>query len=111
MRCELHGADGCAECKPAKRAAWTVGQLKAALAAIPDDTPLVVNAVDTSDPNAADEQVIVGAGFGMVDWGDGYGPERDAIFGLECEIPEGPLWTRPERPRRQAGDHSAGSGA
>ncbi len=111
MRCELHGADGCAECKPAMRAAWTVGQLKAALAVIPDDTPLVVNAVDTSDPGFADEQVIVGAGFGTVNWGDGYGSERDAIFGLECEIPEGLLRTRPERPRRRAGDRSAGSGA
>ncbi len=91
-------------------AAWTAGQLKAALAVIPDDTPLAVNAVDTSDPDVADEQVIVGAGSGTVDWGDGYGPERDAIFGLECEIPEGLLRTRPERPRRQAGDRSAGSG-
>jgi len=92
-------------------AAWTVGQLKAALAEIPDDTPLVVNAVDTSDPNVADEQVIVCAGFGMVDWGDGYGPERDAIFGLECEIPEALLRTRPERPRRRAGDRPGRRGA
>jgi Family of unknown function (DUF6225) len=86
-----------------QRAAWTVGQLRAALAAIPDDTPLVVNAADPSDPNTADEQVIVGAGFGRIDWGDGYGLETDTVFALSCEIPEGELRTRPDRPQRGAG--------
>jgi len=88
---------------PAVRAAWSVGQLKRALAAIPDDTPLVVNAVDTSDPQVADEQVVVGAGFGVVNWGDGYGPERDAFFGLDCEMPEGLLRSKPDRPPRRTG--------
>jgi len=36
-------------------------------------------------------------------WGDGYGPETDAIFGLECEIPEDLLRTRPERPWHRTG--------
>jgi Family of unknown function (DUF6225) len=103
MRCDEHGTEGCASCKPAMRAAWTVGQLKAALAGVPDDTPLVVNAADACDPTVADEQVIVGAGFGTPDWGDGYGPEPDTLFGLDCEIPEELLRTRPERSRRRAG--------
>lgn len=102
MKCDAHGADGCADCKPAMRAAWTVGQLRAALAGIPDDTPLAANTADPNDPSVADDQVIVGAGFGTVDWGDGYGPEPAAIFGLECEIPENLLQTRPDRPRRRA---------
>jgi hypothetical protein len=103
MKCDQHGADGCAECQPAIHAAWTVGQLRAALAAIPDDTPLVVNAVDTSAPDFADEQVLVGAGFGTVNWGDGYGPEPDTFFGLDCEMPERLLRKKPDRPRRRAG--------
>jgi Family of unknown function (DUF6225) len=102
MECDVHGAEGCAECKPALRAAWTVGQLRAALTGIPDDTPLVANTVDYSGPNVADEQVIVGAGFGTINWGDGYGTEPDAVFGLQCEIPEALLRTRPDRPRRRA---------
>ena len=103
MKCAEHGRDGCEKCQPAIHAAWTVGQLKAALAEIPDDTPLVVNAVAADDPDFADSQVIVGAGFGTVNWGDGYGDERDTIFGLDCEMPEGELRTRPDRPYRRAG--------
>ena len=105
MKCQAHNTDGCRECCPAMRAAWTAGQLKAALAGLPDDTPLAVNAVDTTDPAVVDEQVIVGAGFGTVDWGDGYGPEPGKIFGLVCEIPERPLQTRPERPSRVRSPH------
>jgi len=100
VKCDLHSIDGCEHCKPALRAAWTVGQLRAALAGLPDDTPLVVNAAGTGDPNVADEQVIVGAGFGSVNWGDGYGVERDTLFGLDCEMPEELLRKRPGRPRR-----------
>jgi len=103
VKCAEHGKDGCAECCPAMREAWTVGQLKAALSAIPDDTPLMVRAVDASDPEFADEQVVVGAGFGTVDWGDGYGPEPDTLFGLECEVSEALLRTKPARPRRRPG--------
>jgi hypothetical protein len=101
MKCHAHNTDGCAECRPAIRAAWTAGQLKAALAHIPDNTPLAVNAIDTADPNFADEQVITGAGFGTIDWGDGYGLQPSKVFGLTCEIPEAPLETKPNRPQRQ----------
>src|SRR5262249_19155947 len=34
VKCRQHQADACHDCRPAIRAAWTVGQLKAALAAI-----------------------------------------------------------------------------
>jgi Family of unknown function (DUF6225) len=103
MKCDVHGAEGCAGCKPAMRAAWTVGQLRAALAGIPDDAPLAANTADPNDHGVSDDQVIVGAGFGTVDWGDGYGAEPDSVFGLQCEIPEDLLSKRPERPRRQVG--------
>jgi hypothetical protein len=107
MKCAEHGADGCADCKPAMRAAWTVRQLKAALAPIPDDTPLKVNVADPDDPGTSDEQVIVSAGFGTVDWGDGYGFQADTTFALNCEWPEELLCTRPDRPRAQAGLETA----
>jgi Family of unknown function (DUF6225) len=98
MRCAEHGTDGCNSCKPAMHAAWTVGQLKAALVRVPDDTPLKVNVADLVDPGVADEQVVVGAGFGTVNWGDGYGPEADTNFALDCEWPEELLYTKPDRP-------------
>jgi hypothetical protein len=103
MKCHEHGTEGCAGCKPAMRAAWTVGQLRAALAGIPDDTPLVVNTADACDPAVADEQVIVDARFGAADWGDGYGPEPDTMFGLDCAIPGGLPRTRPGQPCRRTG--------
>jgi Family of unknown function (DUF6225) len=106
MQCTAHGADGCAECTPGMRAAWTVGQLKTALAAIPDATALVVNVADPSDPHVADEQVIVGAGFGTIDWGDGRGPQTDPVFGLDCEIPERLMRLAPDRPSRLPGPGS-----
>jgi hypothetical protein len=84
-------------------AAWTVGQLRAALAGLPDDTPLVVNVADLNDPSVCDEQVLVSAGFGTINWGDGYGPEPDTVFGLNCEIPDHDMRTKPSRPRRPRG--------
>jgi hypothetical protein len=100
MQCAAHGADGCAECTPGMRAAWTVGELKTALAAIPDGTALAVNVAGPSAPHVAGEQVIAGGGFGTIDWGDGSGPQIGPVFGLECEIPEN-LLLRP-RPAQAA---------
>jgi hypothetical protein len=81
----------------------TVGQLRAVLAGIADDTPLIVNAADPQDPDIADSQVIAAAGFGRVDWGDGRGLVEDSLFGLDCRLAS---WSelngmreRPERPR------------
>lgn len=79
--------------------AWTVGALRAAITGLPDDTLLIVNAPDFTDPDFVTEQVITSAGFGTVDWGDGYGPEQSKVFGLECEIPDGPIELRAGRAR------------
>jgi Family of unknown function (DUF6225) len=103
MKCAEHGADGCVDCKHVCEAAWTVGQLKAALTAIPDDTPLIAN-IATDDPGCVDEQVIIAAGFGSVNWGDGKSWQRDSRFGLTCEWPA--ELATPQRP--SLGD---GSGA
>jgi hypothetical protein len=62
----------------------TVGQLRAALEGIPDDTPLIVNAAYPGEPELVDEQVITSTGFGAVDWGDGHGLEPDSAFALNC---------------------------
>lgn len=34
----------------------------------------------------AEEHTIYGAGYGQVDWGDGYGMERDEALGLSCHF-------------------------
>ena len=77
----------------------TVGQLRAALEGIPDDTPLIVNASDPDYPGAVAEQVNTSTGFGPADWGDSYGLEPDNLFGLNCHIAD----TDPRRkPARKA---------
>ena len=74
--------------------AWTVGQLRRALADYPDDMPIVVDAVDARYPyEVIDEQIVVGIGVGTVDWGDG--PQPDTLLGIECEVPSGLLRHRP----------------
>ncbi len=83
----------------------TVGQLRAALEGIPDDTPLIVNAADPDCPEeAVIEQVITSTGFGLVDWGDGYGLEPSPVFGLDCHMamPEDEFLRKPVRSARQA---------
>ena len=64
----------------------TVGQLRTALEAILDDTPLIVNAAYPGEPQFVDEQVITSTGFGVVDWGGGHGLERDTVFALNCHV-------------------------
>ena len=82
----------------------TVGQLRAALEDIPDDTPLIVNAADLDNAWAADQQVITSTGFGLVDWGDGYGLEPDNVFALNCHVagPDEDVPRKPVRPARDA---------
>ena len=75
----------------------TVGQLRAALEGIADDTPLTVNAADPDDPRFVAEQVITSTGFGLVAWGKGRGLEPGSVFGLDCHYPE------PEAQPRRAG--------
>jgi Family of unknown function (DUF6225) len=84
---------------------WTVGRLKAELADVADDTVVVVNVPDPNDPKLVDEQIVVDAGFGTVDWGDGKGPQADVYFGLQTQIPEDYL-PRPW-PKRQASERAA----
>ena len=64
----------------------TVGQLRAALEGVPDDTPLIVNAAYPNEPEFVDEQVITSTGFGVIDWGDGHGLESDSVFALNCHL-------------------------
>jgi len=82
----------------------TVGQLRAALEGVPDDTPLVVNAAGPDYPKeAVSKQVVTSAGFGLINWGDGYGLELDNVFALNCDFdPCGEEFRpRPVRPARQ----------
>src|SRR5262245_6602767 len=90
MSCQVHDPDGYAERGPALQAAWTIGTLRAAIADIPDDTLLVINAPDFVDPDFVVEQVVVGADDAA---------ERNRVFGLNCEVPEGPLELRAGRAR------------
>jgi Family of unknown function (DUF6225) len=84
--------------------AWTAGQLRAALAGLPDDAVVIVNAASI-DGDFCEEQIITGAGYGQIDWGDGYGLEQGTVFGVDCEFPtsdEEAAYSprRPDRPRR-----------
>ncbi len=82
------------------RPAYTAGQIRAAVAHLADDAPVVVH-VATDEDGVADDQIIVDAGHGRIDWGDGYGMEQDPLFALECDWPAThPLTIRPDRPRR-----------
>lgn len=69
--------------------AWTVGELRQALAEIPDDMPLVAWVSDVPGHNRfVSEQVVVGAGFAQVDEGNGYREDRSE-FGIELDWPTG----------------------
>ena len=82
----------------------TIGQLRSVLERIPGDTPLVVNATDLTYPDGLEEQVITSAGFGRVDWGEGYGLEPDTVFGLNCDVSmHDDMRHKPVRPPRGGG--------
>lgn len=94
MSRQVHDADGYGEWNPATQAAWTIGMLRAAIADIPDDTLLVINAPDFTDPDFVVEQVVVGTGPT-----ERNAPEQGQVFGLNCEVPEGPMELRAGRAR------------
>lgn len=90
-----------AEPSPAGRGGgWTVGQLRAALADLPDNTPLAVHAPNFNDNAVYDELVLTDAGFGTVDWGEGFGPEPSSVFALVCQPPTENLEQRPQEDSR-----------
>jgi hypothetical protein len=68
--------------------AWTVGQLRAALNALPDDLPIVVDAAEEAGGDTVYQQVIVHVGFGH-----GIAGDRTEFIGRElrigCELPSG----------------------
>lgn len=67
---------------------WTVGQLRAALAGLPDDLPLVVIVAEDPGGELAEDQVVIDAGFGTGTTGEGeefVGRE----FQICCEFPSG----------------------
>lgn len=69
--------------------AWTVGQLRAALDGVPDDMPLICwVAEEPGGKDVCGDQVVFGAGFGNVDWGNGLVEDRSR-FGLSLEFPPG----------------------
>jgi hypothetical protein len=78
---------------------WTAGELRAALEGVPDDTPIVVNTDDPKYDDMVEEWAIYSAGYGRVDWGDGYGLERDQAFGLNCHFAD-EVRVKPNRPRK-----------
>lgn len=80
---------------------WTAGQLRAALAGVPDDTLIVVNTEDPQDSGMAEEWAIYSAGYGRIDWGDGYGMEQDEAFGLSCRLTDD-FRVKPDRPRKSS---------
>lgn len=82
------------------RRAFTAGQLRAAIAGLDDDAPVVLH-VATDEDDVADTQIVVDAGRGSIGWGDGYGLEPDPLFALQCAWPTADtLHVRPVRPRR-----------
>lgn len=68
---------------------WTVGQLRAALAGLPEDLPLIVDVAEEPGGEMVGRQVVIGAGFGTVDWGDERGEDVDRRFAIGCEFPPG----------------------
>lgn len=69
--------------------AWTVGQLRDQLAGLPADLPLLVHVAEEPGGETVGEQVVISAGFGIIDWGDERGEEVDRQFLIGCEFPSG----------------------
>lgn len=68
---------------------WTVGQLRAELAGLPEDLPLIVHVAEEPGGDLVGAQVIVSAGFAVIDWGGQRGEEVDRQFTIGCEFPAG----------------------
>lgn len=46
-----------------------------------------VNVSEEPGGGSVDEQVVIGAGFCTIFWGDKRGVQSDPVFGIECEYP------------------------
>jgi hypothetical protein len=68
--------------------AWTVGQLRDALAGLPDDLPIIVDVAEEPGGDTVQEQVVVHAGFGHGVDGRGE-PFVGRDFRIGCEFPSG----------------------
>ena len=65
---------------------WTAGRLRAALAQLPDDTPLRVSIPDPDDPAAVDwDFVVTGADRGELVWSDERGKQPTSYVIIACE--------------------------
>jgi Family of unknown function (DUF6225) len=86
-----------------RRSQWTVGQLRAALSCLPDDTPLVAQ-VATRHEGLAEKQIVTGVDF---DWAHPGGRSEDSalLFAIQCEWP-----VRSPGLSRQSPSHAARHG-
>lgn len=84
---------------------WTVGQLRAAMAGLPEDLPLAALVAEEAGSDLAAVQVVIGAGFGHGTDGDGE-EFVDREFQICCEFPSGTYLRRAdERRPGDEGDH------
>lgn len=73
--------------------AWTVGQIRAALAGLPDDLPVIVDVAEEPGGELSDEQVVtnVGFGYGIDAAGE---PYVGRPLRIGCEFPTGTYYRR-----------------
>ena len=73
--------------------AWTVGQLRDALAGLPDDLPIIVDVAEEPGGDTVQEQVVIDAGFGHGVDGRGE-PFVGRELRIGCDYPSGPYLQR-----------------
>lgn len=71
-----------------RRQPWTAGELRAALACLPDDTPIAAD-VATHDEGHTRRQIVTGIDFGSARRGEGPEDELVVVFAIQC------AWPRP----------------
>ena len=67
---------------------WTVGQLRSALAGLPEDLPLIVHVAEEAGGDDVDRQVVIAAGGVLGRKGDRL-DETPYEFQIDCEFPSG----------------------
>ncbi|MEU0287445.1 DUF6225 family protein [Streptomyces sp. NPDC006147] len=70
------------------RAALTVGELRQALENLPADTPLLAYGPAAPGSDAVQDYIVVTAGFGSRDAGDGHGPHPSREFQIGVAYPD-----------------------